>query len=137
MKKRTHIVAAIILHPQRDRIFITRRAQDAHQGGLWEFPGGKVEAQETIEVAINRELQEEVGITVTEQSVFAHFDYDYPDKALVFDFILVDKFQGQPFGKEGQQGQWVAIEQLAQFDFPTANQPIVEQVMSQFSGKQR
>ncbi len=137
MKKRTHIVAAIILHPERDRIFITRRSEHVHQGGLWEFPGGKVEQQETIEAAMSRELQEEVGITVTQQRVFQHFDYDYPDKALVFDFILVEQFQGQPFGKEGQQGQWVAIEQLAQFDFPKANQPIVEQVMTEFSGKQR
>lgn len=128
--KRTHIVAAIILDKSQQNIFITKRGDHQHQGGFWEFPGGKVEAGESAEQGLIRELFEEIGIEVTQSQIFEHFDYDYPDKKLVFDFFVVTEFSGEAFGKEGQQGQWVAINQLNDYEFPAANKPIVEKVMS-------
>ncbi|MGY5583709.1 8-oxo-dGTP diphosphatase MutT [Vibrio cincinnatiensis] len=130
--KRIHIVAGIILNSERSRLFITKRPDDKHQGGLWEFPGGKVEAGETIEQAMSRELEEEVGIEVKTQSLFQHLEFDYSDKLLKFDFMLIHDFNRQPFGKEGQQGQWVSIGELADYSFPEANIPIVERVMKEF-----
>ncbi|WP_260259777.1 8-oxo-dGTP diphosphatase MutT [Vibrio intestinalis] len=131
--KRIHIVAAIIFNQDKSEIFITKRPDDKHKGGFWEFPGGKVEAGESIEQAMIRELNEEIGITVTEQSLFEHLEYDYPDKSLKFDFISVTAFDGKPYGREGQQGEWVKIEQLSGYQFPEANVPILERVIQQFA----
>ncbi len=131
--KRTHIVAAIIFNQDKSQVFITKRAAHVHKGGYWEFPGGKVEAGETAQQAIARELYEEVGIEVRAQTPFEHFDYDYPDKSLVFDFILVTGFSNQPYGKEGQLGQWVSVNELAQYEFPQANIPVLERVIKEFA----
>ncbi|MEZ9720166.1 8-oxo-dGTP diphosphatase MutT [Vibrio splendidus] len=131
--KRIHIVAGIIFNQDKSQVFITKRPDDKHKGGFWEFPGGKVEAGETIEQAMARELDEEIGIKVTEQSLFEHLEFDYTDKSLKFDFILVTDFEQQPYGKEGQQGEWVDLKSLNQYAFPEANLPILERVIKEFS----
>ncbi len=131
--KRIHIVAAIIFNQDQSQVFITKRPDDKHKGGFWEFPGGKVEPNETVEQAMIRELDEEVGIRVTEQALFEHLEYDYPDKSLKFDFILVTAFENQPYGKEGQEGCWVDISCLREYAFPEANVPILERVVEEFS----
>lgn len=131
--KRTHIVAAIICNPDKTELFITKRPNHLHKGGFWEFPGGKVEAGESREEAMIRELDEEIGIQVTQQVPFEHFEYDYPDKSLVFDFMLVTAFDNQPFGREGQQGLWVDISQLREFEFPEANRAVVERVIKELA----
>ncbi|MGL6261596.1 8-oxo-dGTP diphosphatase MutT [Vibrio sp. WXL103] len=131
--KRTHIVAGIIFNQDKTEIYITKRPDDKHKGGFWEFPGGKVESGESIEQAIARELDEEIGIRVTGQTHFQHLEYDYPEKSLMFDFISVEKFEGQPYGKEGQEGQWVRINELTNYAFPEANVPILHQVIEQFT----
>ncbi|CAH1543058.1 8-oxo-dGTP diphosphatase [Vibrio jasicida] len=131
--KRIHIVAAIIFNQDRSRIFITKRPDDKHKGGFWEFPGGKVEQNETVEQAMIRELEEEIGITVTEQALFEHLEYDYPDKSLKFDFMTVSQFNNQPYGREGQEGRWVDIIALPNYAFPEANVPILERVVKEFS----
>jgi 8-oxo-dGTP diphosphatase len=131
--KRTHIVAAIILHPNQSQVFITKRPSDKHKGGYWEFPGGKVEPGESVNEAIKRELFEEVGIDVETSSPFEHLPYDYPDKSLVFDFLLVSQFSGAPFGKEGQQGEWVDITDLHHYKFPEANLPVVDKVQKKYA----
>ncbi|KJY75478.1 7,8-dihydro-8-oxoguanine-triphosphatase [Vibrio coralliilyticus] len=131
--KRIHIVAAIIFNSDQSEVFITKRPDDKHKGGFWEFPGGKVESGETIEQAIARELDEEVGIQVREQSLFEHLEYDYPEKSLKFDFISVTRFDNTPYGKEGQQGVWVPVCELADYAFPEANMPILRRVMNEFA----
>lgn len=131
--KRVHIVAAIILNAQQDQIFITKRPEKLHKGGYWEFPGGKVELGESAEQGLIRELQEEIDITATEMSLFEHFDFDYPEKSLTFDFFTVTGFAGLPYGKEGQEGKWVAISDLHGYTFPEANQPVLEKVIERFS----
>ncbi|MDC0609292.1 8-oxo-dGTP diphosphatase MutT [Vibrio sp.] len=131
--KRTHIVAAIILNSAHDQAYITKRPEHVHKGGFWEFPGGKVEVGESSEQAMIRELQEEVGITVTQQRLFEHLEFDYSDKSLTFDFMLVTQFDGEPFGREGQEGRWISISQLDQYEFPEANIGIVKGVMKEFT----
>ncbi|MDC5807649.1 8-oxo-dGTP diphosphatase MutT [Vibrio europaeus] len=131
--KRIHIVAGIIFNQDKSQVFITKRPDDKHKGGFWEFPGGKVEQGETIEQAMVRELEEEIGITTTEQALFEHLEFDYPDKSLKFDFMTVTQFEGQPYGKEGQQGEWTAIADLSNYAFPEANVPILERVIKEFS----
>ncbi|ELV8718515.1 8-oxo-dGTP diphosphatase MutT [Vibrio vulnificus] len=131
--KRIHIVAAIIFNQDKSQVYITKRPDDKHKGGFWEFPGGKVEEGESIEQAMVRELEEEIGITATQQQLFEHLEYDYPDKSLKFDFITVTDFSGQPYGREGQQGEWVAIAELSRYPFPEANVPILERVLKEFA----
>ncbi|WP_050937083.1 8-oxo-dGTP diphosphatase MutT [Vibrio harveyi] len=131
--KRIHIVAAIIFNQDKSQIFITKRPDDKHKGGFWEFPGGKVEQGESVEQAMIRELEEEIGITVTEQSLFEHLEYDYPEKSLKFDFMTVSQFDNQAYGREGQEGRWVDVAALLDYTFPEANVPILERVIKEFS----
>ncbi|OEF24970.1 8-oxo-dGTP diphosphatase MutT [Vibrio rumoiensis] len=130
---RLHIVAAIILNADKDQIFITKRPAKLHKGGFWEFPGGKVEESESAQQGLVRELQEEIDITATQMTLFEHFDFDYPEKSLTFDFFVVSDFNGQPYGKEGQEGQWVAIGELKNYSFPEANVPVLEKVIACFA----
>ncbi|KXF80083.1 8-oxo-dGTP diphosphatase MutT [Enterovibrio coralii] len=123
--KRIHIAAGIILNPTKDEIYITQRAAKAHKGGFWEFAGGQVEAGETAEAAVVRELDEEVGIAAKTVEHFISFSHDYPEKSLTFDFFLVSAFEGEPFGKEGQPGRWVGIDTLGEYEFPEANAPVL------------
>lgn len=131
--KRVHIVAGVIFNADKSQIFITKRPADRHKGGYWEFPGGKVEAGEEAHDAMSRELFEEIGISVVEQITYQQLEYDYPDKSLKFDFILVTEFEHEPYGKEGQEGKWVAVADLPQYTFPEANVPILERVVKEFS----
>ncbi|MEP4888518.1 MAG: 8-oxo-dGTP diphosphatase MutT [Aliiglaciecola sp.] len=113
-------------------IFISKRADDLHQGGLWEFPGGKIEAYETVELATSRELLEEVGIDVISQSEYMLIEHDYGDKQVRLHIQLIEKFNHEPSGKEGQLTQWIAINDLSSLTFPAANQAIIERLESDF-----
>jgi len=122
-----HVAVGVILDAD-NRILIARRNNDAHQGGLWEFPGGKVEAQETLQVAMARELLEELGIDIGGLSPLLEVRHDYGDKQVLLDVHVVRDFTGEPEGREGQPLRWVTATELHQFDFPAANVPIVEAV---------
>ena len=121
-------VAAAAVFDGEGRVLITRRADDAHQGGLWEFPGGKLEAGEDTRTALQRELVEEVGIHITSARPLIRVRHDYPDKSVLLDVWRVDGFEGEAHGREGQPLQWVAPESLGEYDFPAANRPIVSAV---------
>ncbi|MCO8162114.1 Nudix family hydrolase [Pseudomonas sp. 21LCFQ010] len=122
--KRVHVVAAVI-RGHDGRILIARRADTQHQGGLWEFPGGKVEQGEAPRAALGRELQEELGIQVETARPLIRIAHDYPDKHVLLDVWDVSAFSGEPHGAEGQPLAWVAPRQLADYEFPAANAPIV------------
>ncbi len=122
--KRIHVAAAVIRGTD-GRVLIARRADSQHQGGLWEFPGGKVEEGEAVQAALARELQEELGIVLSAARPLIKVKHDYPDKQVLLDVWEVSAFTGEPHGAEGQPLAWVAPRELAQYDFPAANQPIV------------
>ncbi len=121
-------VAAAAVFDGEGRVLITRRAEDAHQGGLWEFPGGKLEAGEDVRAALQRELAEEVGIHITRARPLIRVRHDYPDKSVLLDVWRVDAFAGEAHGREGQPLRWVAPEALDGLAFPAANAPIVRAV---------
>ncbi len=129
--KRIHVAAGIIIN-QDQQVLISRRLVHQHQGGKWEFPGGKVEEGETSEQALIRELEEEVAIRVAHASHYQSISFDYPDKQVLLDFMLSQDFTGEAKGLEGQEVKWVAIGELDKYTFPDANQPIVTQLMADF-----
>lgn len=122
-----YVVAAAVLDDQ-GRVLITRRPDHVHQGGLWEFPGGKVEAGESMHDALARELHEEVGIDIKQSRPLIRVHHSYPDRNVLLDVQRVDEFSGVAHGKEGQPFKWVKPEHLPDFSFPNANLPIVRAV---------
>lgn len=122
--KRVHVAAAVIRGAD-DRVLIAKRADEQHQGGLWEFPGGKVEEGEAVQAALARELEEELGIRVSAARPLIQVQHDYPDKQVLLDVWEVSAFSGEPHGAEGQPLAWVAPRELDNYAFPAANQPIV------------
>tara|TARA_R110002073_G_scaffold333460_2_gene521151 strand:+ start:496 stop:891 length:396 start_codon:yes stop_codon:yes gene_type:complete len=119
-----HVAVGVILDAD-NHVLITRRARDAHQGGLWEFPGGKVEAHETPLAALARELREELGIAIGRTSVLLDVRHDYGDKTVLLDVHVVWGFTGVAKGLEGQPLAWVTPLELSDYAFPEANLPIV------------
>ncbi len=122
--KRIHVAAAVIRGAD-GQILLARRPEDKHQGGLWEFPGGKVESGETVQAALARELEEELGIRPTAARPLIQVRHDYPDKQVLLDVWEVSAFTGEPHGAEGQPLAWVSSQQLGDYAFPAANRPIV------------
>lgn len=120
-----HVVAAVIQDAD-GRVLIARRHDHLHQGGLWEFPGGKHEAGESREQALVRELMEELGIQPTDFRPLIQIPHHYPDKSVLLDVWLVTAWQGQAHGRENQQIQWVSMDELENYEFPAANLPILK-----------
>lgn len=121
------ISIAIVKNVQANYL-IALRPDDKHQGGKWEFPGGKVEATETPEQAMLRELFEEVGLVATEYKLFEKLFFDYGDKQLNLYFYLVENFTGSAsgeWGKEQQALKWVSKSELSDYDFPEANKKVI------------
>ena len=131
-KKRVHVAVGVI-EDGRGAIFISRRHAAQHQAGKWEFPGGKVEAGEGVEQALARELFEELGIQVTRCQPLMEIEHDYSDKQVRLDVWRVTGFVGEPWGKEGQTALWVPVSELAGYEFPEANTPIMQRIVELYS----
>lgn len=114
-----------------DLIFIAQRPDHLHQGGLWEFPGGKIQSGESAARALVRELEEEIGIQVHGEDAEYLFaiPWDYTDKQVMLETYLVNKFSGDPGGKEGQTVKWVRPEELGEYQFPEANARILSWIL--------
>ncbi|MBK4713974.1 MULTISPECIES: 8-oxo-dGTP diphosphatase MutT [Tenebrionibacter/Tenebrionicola group] len=128
--KKLNIAAGIIRNTQGE-IFLTRRAADAHMANKLEFPGGKIEAGETPEQALVRELQEETGIIATGYSLYEACAHAFSDRHINLWFFIVEQWQGEPWGKEGQPGMWVAQHALQADAFPPANLSVIERLLAE------
>lgn len=120
-----HVAVGVIV---RDgRVLIARRPDHVHQGGLLEFPGGKVEPGETVQQALVREIAEETGLSLTEASLepVIGIRHDYGDKRVFLDVWSTTEASGEPEGREGQPVDWLEPEQLRDQDFPVANRPVI------------
>lgn len=127
--KQLNISVGIIRNAQRE-IFITQRDASSHMAGFWEFPGGKIEAGETPEQALIRELQEEVGIEAKSPALLKTLEHRFSDRVITLHFFLVEDWLGEPYGKEGQPKRWVAQSQLDEAEFPPANEMVVKALKS-------
>ena len=117
------VVAAII---RRDnRILITRRPPQSHLAGLWEFPGGKVEAGESLESALVREIREELGVEIGVQRPFHTIEHHYPARSVRLHFFDCTLHSGEPQALEADSLAWVGAGELDQYQFPEADRKLI------------
>lgn len=125
-KQLLHVAVGVVR--QAGKVLLAQRHPNAHQGGLWEFPGGKVEAGETLEQALWRELQEELAIVPRHSQPLIQIRHHYPDRSVLLDVWEVLDYEGEPQGNEGQPIVWVESHELGgnEFPLPAANAAIVK-----------
>ncbi|WGE32753.1 8-oxo-dGTP diphosphatase MutT [Actinobacillus genomosp. 2] len=131
MTKPTIQVSAGIIRNEFGQIYLTQRLEGQDFAQALEFPGGKVATGETPEDALKRELEEEIGIHVLSAFPYESFRFDYPTKVIEFFFYLVEEWVGEPFGREGQEGFWVAQADLDESEFPPANSRLIQRLKSE------
>jgi 8-oxo-dGTP diphosphatase len=119
-----HVAAAAVLNDKHE-VLISRRQAGTHLAGCWEFPGGKVEHNETAGAALCRELEEELGIRPTAYRPLIRVRHDYPDRSVLLDVWRVAAFEGSPAPLEGQAIRWQRISELDADEFPAADIPVI------------
>lgn len=119
-------VAVGVIINNANEVLLSRRPYDVHQGGLWEFPGGKLNAGEDIKTALTRELWEELGVTVDKAHPFIKVHYSYPDRSVVLNVWRVSKWHGEPYNREGQPVSWKNIRRLSDLAFPPPDEMIIK-----------
>lgn len=124
MRDQIHVMAAAI-EDRQGRILVSRRPSQVHQGGLWEFPGGKLEPGETPEQGLTRELAEELGIRVFASRPLIRVHHDYGDRRILLDVRRVQAYAGEPRGLEGQPLDWLLPQTMDPAAFPAADRPII------------
>ena len=143
MLKTVHVAVGVIIstnEQQPTQYFLTKRLADAHQGGKWEFPGGKVEKDESVAQALARELKEEVDIEVLTCLPLTTINHTYigekdagkegVDKNVCLEVFVIDNYIGEPSAQEGQGQGWFSLDDLKTLDFPAANQAIIEKLVT-------
>ncbi|WP_380056045.1 8-oxo-dGTP diphosphatase MutT [Falsihalocynthiibacter sp. SS001] len=124
---KTVLVSAVALIDVDSRVLIAQRPEGKSMAGLWEFPGGKVEAGETPEAALIRELHEELGIE-TWQSCLAPLTFashTYESFHLLMSLFACRKWKGAPQPQEGQTLKWVRANELRNYPMPPADVPLI------------
>lgn len=115
----------------RGRVLITERVDDGPFHGLWEFPGGKIGPGETPQVALARELREEIGVEPRLSVHFMSLEHDYPDRHVAIDFYLITEWRDEPAGLEGQALRWVTTSELDGDALLPADKPVVAALKTQ------
>ncbi len=127
-------VAVAVIVDDQQRMLITRRPLHATHGGMWEFPGGKVEQDEMPNAALIRELKEEVGLDVHGCEFLGEINHIYPQHEVVLLVYYVRNYSGVAVAREMQMDlRWVGIDGMGDFEFPEANQPIFEMITAYLS----
>lgn len=120
-------VAVGVIFDSNQRVLLTKRPHQVSHGGYWEFPGGKIEAQESPVDALRREIQEEVGLTILTEQLETQIEFDYPDKRVKLFVFYVTQFKGTATCLTAQLDlRWIKVTELREYSFPEANQTIVE-----------
>jgi 8-oxo-dGTP diphosphatase len=118
-------VVAALIQDEKGRYLITQRRKDSHLAGLWEFPGGKREAGESLEEALRRELIEELSARFAVGEQVETVRWEYPERTIVIHFYRCRLESGTIEPREEQAMAWVAPERLSDFDFPPADRDLI------------
>ena len=119
-------VAVAVIFDKKNRVLLTQRALESSHGGLWEFPGGKLKDKEEPITALKREIKEEVDLEIIESEFLCELTYHYAEQITLHVFC-VNKFEGIPKCCEKQLNlRWVELAHLNYYDFPKANDHIIE-----------
>jgi 8-oxo-dGTP diphosphatase len=124
-----HVAVGIVKNACGE-VLIAKRPPRKYKSGLWEFPGGKIEINETVFQALQREFKEEVNIQIIDAYSWLQIPYDYGDRNVFLDIWLITQFSGEAQGQEGQEIRWVSIDKLDEFQFPDGNKMILEKLKS-------
>jgi mutator protein MutT len=120
------VAAALVF---RDgKLLVTQRYANAHLGGLWEFPGGKREPEETFEECLQRELREELGIEVHVGNLVESLTHDYPGKTVHLKFFRCEWLANEPQALGCPAFQWVTATELPQYTFPAADARLLQKL---------
>lgn len=136
MSKVVHVAVGVIVKATPSfnyQYFLTKRLANVHQANKWEFPGGKVEAGESVAEALSRELKEEIAIEVLSCQPLLVIEHQYSDKKVCLDVFLVDNYLGEPVAQEGQGEGWFTLKELQKLDFPEANKAIIAKLLQLYS----
>ncbi|MEM7769494.1 MAG: A/G-specific adenine glycosylase [Cyanobacteria bacterium P01_A01_bin.37] len=120
-----HIGVGVIWN-ESGQILIDRRRQEGLLGGMWEFPGGKIEPNETVENCIKREIQEELGIDILVGDRLITIDHTYSHFRVTLNVHHCHYQSGEPQPIECDEVRWVTLEELSQYPFPKANAQIID-----------
>ena len=125
------LVAAVALVDADGRVLLTKRPMDKPLGGLWEFPGGKVEAGERPETALIRELKEELAIDVEESCLapLTFASHAYESFHLLMPLYVCRRWKGQVKGAEGQETVWARPQKLRDYPMPPADIPLIPHLL--------
>jgi 8-oxo-dGTP diphosphatase len=133
----SRIRVAIGVVTRGNQILICQRKEGKALGGLWEFPGGKCEPEESAEACLFRELMEEVAIEVRTIKPLTPVQHDYPHgKVTLFPF-LCQHYAGEPKPLECQKAIWVMPEELKDYEFPAGNRALLEEVSLEMRARKR
>lgn len=119
-----HVAVGVIINSENE-VLIAKRPAHVHQGGLWEFPGGKVEHGEDVFTALKRELKEEVNLDIHSANSLIQIPWKYSEKTVLLDVMQVSTFSGEARGLEEQQVKWLSLSEINHYDFPVANRGIL------------
>ncbi len=122
-------VAAGIVTDERDFVLVTRRLTDAHLGGLWEFPGGKLEPGETPETALVRELDEELGVKVEAGARWGTAMHEGASSRVRLHFVFARIVAGEPHPHQAEELRWAGPEELSSLRFPPADAELLEDLL--------
>jgi 8-oxo-dGTP diphosphatase len=125
-KRPIDVSAALIFH--EGRLLITQRQADAHLGGLWEFPGGKREANETFEECLAREIREELGMEIAIGELFEEITHTYETKTVHLKFFICQWVRGEPHAQGCAAFKWINKNELAENKFPAADALLLEKL---------
>ena len=124
-------VAAALIRDAHGRYLITQRRRGSHLAGLWEFPGGKLERDETPAACLRRELTEELSATFTVGDLVDTVRWEYPERTVVIHFYDCRLESGAIVPREAQQMEWVEARSLDDYDFPPADRTLIERLRAQ------
>jgi mutator protein MutT len=118
------VAAGLVFH--QGRLLIAQRRRQDHLGGLWEFPGGKVEPGESFEQCLTRELREELGIEIAAGELIDEVTHPYPEKRVHLKFFKCSLLSGTAKPLHCQDLAWVRMKELASYEFPAADAKLLE-----------